>query len=147
QAVSRWERGTSRPRRADIGRLAHLLGLDAHDLLAAAGYVAPTADSPDQVRLPVRPLSLTLPLDELAPDVFEQFSVDLAKALHPNAAVHRWGDQGHNQGGIDVIVMRDDGTQTVIQCKRQKRFGPAKVREAVRALDLDAGECFIYLSR
>ena len=37
QAVSRWENGTSRPRRAMIAQLADLLDLDVDMLLPAAG--------------------------------------------------------------------------------------------------------------
>src|SRR6266508_3534037 len=145
QTVSRWERGLSRPRRAVVAQLADLLELNVRDLLSAAGYLA-TADRPDDVRLPVQPRSATLPLDDLAPEVFEQFSADVAHALHPDADVHRYGGQGHTQGGIDVEVVRGTGKSIGIQCKRERAFGPAKVAKAVGALTIDVDECYIYLA-
>jgi transcriptional regulator with XRE-family HTH domain len=147
QTVSRWERGSSRPRRAVVGRLAELLDLDVRELLVAAGYVTPTADKPHETQPPVRPRLTTLRLDELSPDRFEQFSADLAQALYPDAAVHRYGGQGHTQGGIDVLVNHAAGRPTGIQCKREKEFGPAKVKKVVAALKTDVRECFIYLTR
>ncbi|MEU4701790.1 helix-turn-helix domain-containing protein [Nonomuraea dietziae] len=147
QTVSGWERGSSRPRRAVVARLAEVLDLDVQALLVAAGYVSATADYPDEVQPPVRPRLTTLRLDELSPDRFEQFSADLAKALNHGAAVHRYGGQGHKQGGIDVIVEPAVGKPTGIQCKREKDFGPAKVKEAVAALTVDVRECIIFLTR
>src|SRR5690349_3059164 len=72
QAVSRWENGTSRPRRAMVAQLADLLDLDVAVLLLAADYPGATADTHAEVRLPVRPLLEKLPFDELSPDDFEQ---------------------------------------------------------------------------
>ncbi len=147
QTVSRWERGSSRPRRAVVGRLAELLDLDVQELLVAAGYVTATADKPDKTQPPVRPRLTTLRLDELSPDRFEQFSADLAQALYPDAIVHRYGGQGHTQGGIDILVKQAAGKPTGIQCKREKDFGPAKVTKAVTALKTDVRGCFIFLTR
>ncbi|WP_246842902.1 restriction endonuclease [Allokutzneria sp. NRRL B-24872] len=97
--------------------------------------------------LPVRPLVTQLPLNELVPETFEQFSADLAAALHPQARVHRVGGQGHTQGGIDVIVHHPDGQTTGIQCKREKQFGPKKVQKAVGALEIKLDHCYIFLTR
>lgn len=148
QAVSRWEKGTSRPRRAMVAQLADLLGLDVNELLLAAGYPGATADRHAEVGLPVRPLLEKLPLDELSPDDFEQFSTDLARLLHPRAsAVSRNGAQGSRQDGVDVIIryrgMKPDG----IQCKREKQFGAKKIQKAVGELRMEVGRCCIYLSR
>ncbi|QUQ64613.1 Restriction endonuclease [Kutzneria sp. CA-103260] len=99
------------------------------------------------VRPPVRPLMTRLPLQRLSPDVFEQFSTDLAAALHPQARVHRFGGQGHTQGGIDVIVYHPGGLPMGIQCKREQKFGPAKVTKAIGELTVDVGHCYIFLTR
>ncbi|HEU5026190.1 MAG TPA: helix-turn-helix domain-containing protein [Spirillospora sp.] len=147
QTVSRWERGLSRPTRPVIGRLAEVLELDVAKILHAAGYVTATANRPEDINAPVRPRSITLPLHELPPDRFEQFSADLAQALYPNAEVHRYGGQGHKQGGIDVLVTHPIGKPTGIQCKREGEFGPAKVKAAVSALEIDLKECIIFLTR
>ena len=148
QTVSRWENGASRPRRATIAQLADLLSLDVAVLLPAAGYLGATADRHAEVRPPVRPLLEKLPFDELSPDDFEQFSTELAKALHPQASsVSRNGAQGSRQDGVDVIIRYGDAKPDGIQCKREKQFGPTKVAKAVGELRMDVGRCFIYLSR
>jgi transcriptional regulator with XRE-family HTH domain len=146
QAVSNWERGRSSPPADVASQVAKLLQLDvdgpeerrdARQPHAAAATVNP----------PARPLSPSLPLQELPPDVFEQFSADLAHALYPSSQVHRYGGQGHTQAGIDVIVTYADGMSTAIQCKREQAFGPAKVKKAVAALTADVDRCFIFLTR
>lgn len=146
QAVSGWERGVARPETAMVRRIANLLGIDVGSLLAAAGG-GPAVGDAAGLRAPVRPLATTLPLQELAPDVFEQFSADLTQARYPRASVHRYGGQGHTQGGIDVIVNHADGKPTGIQCKREQKFGPAKVAKAVADLTIDVDHCYMFLTR
>lgn len=146
QAVSRWEREASRPSRAVVARIADLLELDT-DALQIAGDSDAMPDEGNEARPPVRPLSTRLPLQELPPEVFEQFSADLVSALHPQARVHRYGAQGHTQGGIDVIINHPDGKPSGVQCKREQRFGPAQVRKAVGELTIDIGHCYIFLTR
>src|SRR6266545_2422893 len=147
QTVSRWERGLSRPRRRVVAQLAELFEIDAASLLRAAGYVAPTADTPEQVSRPAHPRATILPLAELSPDRFEQFSADLAQLLYPKAKVHRVGGQGHKQYGVDVSVKHPRGGMTGIQYKREKQFGPADVRDAVDAVEGNAKDYFLFLTR
>jgi transcriptional regulator with XRE-family HTH domain len=147
QTVSRWELGTSRPRRNMVAQLAELFELDVADLLKAAGYVAPTADRPDEISRPVRPHVIDLPLAELSPERFEQLSAELAQLLHPNAKVHRVGGQGHKQHGFDVVVRDPDAGVTGIQCKREKQFGPADVRDAVDAVEDSVDDHLLLLTR
>jgi len=145
QTVSRWERGTSRPRRAMIPEIAGVLGLEAGKLLdAMSGAQLPSAGS----GLPVRPLLSELPLGMLAEDVFERFAAELAELLFPHPdVVHGYGSRGDKQFGIDVEVSHPVCPPTGIQCKRTEAFGPADVRDAVKALTLDVCECIIFLSR
>lgn len=149
QTVSGWERGTSRPRRA-IGRLAEVFGVDEAALLRDAGYVTATADSPQQVAAPVRPLLTILPIlpiQDLTPEQFEDFTADLARQLFPDADVHRQGAQGHKQYGVDVVINHARGKPSGIQCKRERQFGPAKVRAAVSELTMSVRKCYIFLTR
>src|SRR5690242_14219698 len=74
QAISGWERGSSRPEMEMVARLAALFEMDAQVLLGAAGYLAPTVNTPEKVVLPARPLATTLPLADIPFDRFEQFS-------------------------------------------------------------------------
>ncbi len=146
QTVSRWERGSSTPRRAMILQVAEVLGLDVQILLDAVAdgqrNEAPGAE------LPVRPLLTELPLGQLPEDVFERFCSDLAEQQYPwPDVVHGYGSRGDKQDGIDIEVCHPDGPPTGIQCKRVKEFGPADVRDAVKALIMEVRECVIYLSR
>ena len=146
QTVSRWESGTSRPQRPKIAVIAKLLDLDATELLRAAGYPSELAESPSQVNPPVRPFVSTLPLSQLAPDRFEEFCRDFVSLLRPGAEVARFGGQGHTQDGIDLIARDGDVVET-FQCKRHQRFGPAKVKAAVEAVQIDAKRHHLMLSR
>jgi transcriptional regulator with XRE-family HTH domain len=146
QTVSRWERGSSTPRRAMIPQIADVLGVDAQMLLDAA--VDGKRHEPSGVGLPVRPLLTELPLGKLPEDVFERFSSDLAEQLYPwPDVVHGYGARGHKQDGIDIEACHPNGPPTGIQCKRVKEFGPEEVRAAVKALTMKVRECVIYLSR
>src|SRR2546425_2222358 len=89
QAISGWESGRSRPKREMVARLAELFDTEAEELLQAAGYLTPTVDNPEAIKLPIRPRVTTLPLAEISFDRFEQFSTDLARLLHPDCKVHR----------------------------------------------------------
>jgi transcriptional regulator with XRE-family HTH domain len=145
QSVSRWERGTSRPRKAMIPQIASVLGIEAQAVLDAMAADRPPSSG---VSMPVRPLLTELPLGMLAEDVFERFSTDLAHQLYPHPdVVHGYGSRGHKQGGIDIEVCHPEGLPTGIQCKRAGQFGPDDVRDAVEALTLEVRECVIFLSR
>ena len=147
QTVSRWERGGSRPRRNVAARLAEVLELEVAEVLAAAGYPDPTADSPDQLAKPVRPRAPRLPFGQLPEDRFEEFTADLAHILYPHHDVQRFGGRGDKQYGVDVIVRRDGRVVATFQCKRHERFGPEDVSQAVAAVTIEAGEHFLMLSR
>jgi transcriptional regulator with XRE-family HTH domain len=147
QTVSRWERGGSRPRRSMIARLAEVFETDTDRLLRAAGYATATADRPEQAMLPVKPLLPTLPLGELSPELFEQFTADLIQRLRPNDTVNRFGGPGHKQDGVDGIVQRNGQTVSTFQCKRHKQFGAKAVEAAVGAVAIDAPEHVLVLSR
>lgn len=128
QTVSGWERGTSRPRRPDVAKLARVLEIDADLLLKAAGHVGPV----------VNPRIITLRLSDLTPEKFEQFSADLIQLLYPEASVHRFGEQGHKQDGVDVIAVNSNGSlEGAFQCKRRQQFGPEEVKKAVEAVPKD----------
>lgn len=146
QTVSRWERGASRPRRAVVVELAALFGVDATDLLTAAGYTELT-DHPGEVQKPVRPHLTVLPVSELAPDKFEELVADVARELRPDTFVSRFGSQGHKQYGVDIVAEKDSRYVQTYQCKRHKEFGPQDVRDAVAQVTIDADAHFLVLAR
>jgi transcriptional regulator with XRE-family HTH domain len=145
QAVSRWERGGSRPRRAVVVAVADLLGLPVDSMLAAAGYVGAVADSPHEVSLPLRPLARALPFHELSPERFEDVCVEVLEHLHPGGHATRFGGPGERQDGIDVLL--DGGPYATAQCKRHRQFGPKDVKAAVGAVVNPAVRNFLFLSR
>lgn len=147
QTVSRWEQGRSRPERPMIGGLSEILGIPVSVLLEAAGYDSPVAGQARAVAAPVRPLVEALPLHELPPDRFEQFCRDFIVSLRKVSEVYRAGSQGHTQHGIDLMARLPDGTVEVFQVKRHREFGPAKVRAAVEATDMEADRYFLLLAR
>src|ERR1044072_1162328 len=87
QAVSNWERGRSSPPADLASHGARLLQLDVDgpEQRSDARPPPPPRAAPPLWSPPVRPLSPSLPLQELPPDVFEQFSADLAHALYPSS--------------------------------------------------------------
>ena len=124
QSVSRWEKGSSRPRLKDLEALAVALGASAKELKELAGYSS----------RPIANISFDqpFPIDKLPPDTFERFCLFLLDQLHANAKVNRFGDTGHKQYGIDLEVLFQGNTYTY-QCKRRKDFGPADIKKAVKA--------------
>lgn len=142
QTISRWEAGASRPRSDDLPKLAAALKADAIALSQAAGY-APEVVSVSFDRL--------LPLAGLTADGFEYFSLDFLATHFRNegveAAVHPAGKTGHKQYGIDIEAVFEDGTLNTFQCKREREFGPGKVRDAIKAQTIPAKKKYILLSR
>ena len=64
--------------------------------------------------------------------------------------MHRFGDQGDRQDGIDLYAEEPDGSITTYQCKRygpRTDFGPAKVRAAMAANTIEAKHHYILLTR
>lgn len=146
QAVSGWERGTSRPTREMLHILAEIFELEEAALLREAGYVEAIILKPKE---PVRPLLTTLPLSELPFDRFEQFSADLISYLNPEneVSVHRYGAQGHKQKGADIIAVKNGRKEGVYQCKRVQQFGPTAVKKAVQETSLQAEKYYLLLTR
>lgn len=139
QTVSRWEAGTSRPRANDLAKLAALLKIDVTELSHVAGY-APGATTVSFDR--------PLPLSSLLPDSFEYFCLDLLSTYFRGGAdVHPAGKTGHKQYGIDIEARFESGELYTYQCKRESRFGPDKVKKAIKAQTIDAKKKHILLSR
>lgn len=133
RTVSNWERGVADPEAAVRERVLDVLGL--HDPAAgAAGRTEPT--------FPGRALVGELPFEQLSPEDFEEFTADLLAALYPGDFVNRVGKTGHAQGGYDVHVVSDGRLIAGAQCKRENRFGPQKVADAVeQAREAASADC------
>ncbi|MBU4260403.1 MAG: helix-turn-helix domain-containing protein [Proteobacteria bacterium] len=138
QTVSRWESGLSRPRDKQIPLIAAALKADSYELMAAAGYLP---------KMIVTPFDQPFPVDALKPDSFERFCHHFLAKLHPLANVHRAGDSGHTQEGLDVDVTFPDKTTYSFQCKRVQQFGPKDVHTAVAKHTKEADKKFLLISR
>jgi transcriptional regulator with XRE-family HTH domain len=144
RAVSAWELAVSEPD-DDVKRaVAAALGLPPD----AAG-AAPASRPAVGRRYPGRAALDELPLQTLGFREFEDFAASLLGALYPGARQpYLLGGPGHEQGGFDVVVERDDGRViAAVQCKRAERFGPAEVRKAVAAATMVADERYVFLSK
>jgi transcriptional regulator with XRE-family HTH domain len=137
QTVSRWEKGNSRPRYADLLKLVDLLSGDTYEWSAKAGY---EFEEPDTSLTPY------LPLQNLSEEKFEFFCRDLIKALKPGYEVHRYGSRGHKQYGIDLFA-RKSGSIYDYQCKRHKQFGPSDISKAIKNTTFKAKRHYLLLSR
>ncbi len=145
QSISRWEAGLSRPRARQLAALAEAIGEGEATLRAAAGYGAPAETLSNTVTVSH---DQPFPVDALAPDSFERLIEDLVRALNPEAReVRRAGKSGHDQEGLDILAVLPDGRRYSFQCKRVTRFGPADVRNVVRAHTQSADRKFLVLSR
>jgi transcriptional regulator with XRE-family HTH domain len=143
QAVSGWENGRSRPRRAMLDEVARVLAVDLDTLLAAGDY----RSQAQAVRLPVRPLTRALPLDELTEERFEDLLTDVMATLHQDGHASRYGGPGHKQHGIDILVTADGTNLATGQCKRHREFGPAAVERAINEVTVAAPKNYLFLSR
>jgi transcriptional regulator with XRE-family HTH domain len=138
QTVSRWEAGLSRPRHAQFPELAVAVDVDVSVLLKAAGYTPKTV---------VTTFDQPFPVEALSPESFERFCRDLMQALHPDANIHRAGQSGHRQDGIDIEADLANGEIHTFQCKRVQEFGPQKVHTAVAQDKVPATKKFLLVSR
>lgn len=148
QTVSKWERDKSRPRRPLVVRLADVLDIPVRELEQAAGHL-PSPDAETPVPAPVRPLTRTLPVNELPEERFEDLTADLMGYRYPEGHASRFGGRGHTQDGIDVLVAGATAGHNLAtaQCKRHRDFGPAMVAEAIGEATVTADRHYLFLSR
>lgn len=138
QTVSRWEKGASRPRERELPKLADVLGVKTEELIKAAGYGSPVEQ--------VTSVDRNFPINGLTPDSFERFCSFLIERLYGiDAKVHRQGESGHKQDGIDISAETNEGTLS-FQCKRVQEFGPAKVAKAVQDHSFAADRSVLLLA-
>lgn len=138
QTVSRWEAGESRPKSGQVVAVAEALGVDVQELMIAAGYASVG---------PVVVFDRPFPLAEIPPESFERFSAMLVEYLYRGASVQGYGSTGHKQHGLDILAIMPDRRRFTFQCKREKYFGPAKVKAAVAEHTAEADKKVILLSR
>ena len=137
QAVSRWERGVSRPETAEMARSLAVL-FPEHDWVSLTGHAPKAAKGAVPAPLPVRPLSASLPLNSLTFEQFEDFCRELLNAYFEGATVHQYGGPGDKQRGIDIDVRLGDGRYYTFQCKREAKFGKERFGKRLQRTRLSA---------
>ena len=137
QTVSRWEKGGSRPRQAELSRLITIFSVDSDEWWYKAGY---QPEEPDQSLAPF------LPLGNLSAENFELFCRDLIQCLNPGADVFRYGSTGDTQEGIDLCANSPEEILDY-QCKRHKTFGPADIDKAFQATTFQSDHHYLLLGR
>jgi transcriptional regulator with XRE-family HTH domain len=139
QTVSRWELGKSRPKPGKLNEIIAVLQiLERNELISAAGYAIESE--------PQATFDQPWPVDALSPTSFERFCADFLARMFSEADVHRYGDQGHKQHGIDIEAIFPDGRVFVFQCKRHTAFGPQKIAAAVKEMTKNAERKVILLA-
>ena len=150
QAISGWERGISRPKNPDdVRAIAELFPeYGAGRWLKAAGYTQ-SKKSASAVNAPaaVRPLLDLLPLGALSAELFQEFCATFVAARFPDATINQFGVSGDPQEGIDIEATLPDASYITFQCKREREFGPGKIRDAVKAHKRKCNRAYILLSR
>ena len=77
-----------------------------------------------------------LPFGELAWEDFEKLCLRLVRKDSDVEFCQLYGVQGDAQLGIDIFARRgSDDKYSVYQCKREKKFGPAKIRAAIEKFE------------
>ncbi len=137
QAVSRWEKGGSRPRQNDLSKLINIFSVDSDEWWYVAGY---QPEEPDQSLAPF------LPVGTIGPEKFELFCRDFIQCLNPEADVSVYGSPGDTQEGIDIYAKTPDSLKDY-QCKRHKSFGPADIDKAVKDTTFEADHHYLLLGR
>src|SRR4051812_34446875 len=85
-----------------------------------------------RVAPPVKTRAQELPFGSLAWEDFERLCLRLASGEGGVEHCQLSGIRGQNQGGIDLFARPSLGVKyRVYQCKREKTFGPAKLKAAV----------------
>lgn len=137
QSVSRWEAGQSRPRQAQLAKLATVLRLDPAELVP-----------PTEVPPAVASFAQNFPFERLDGSTFERLIEYVLHALYAGkGTVRRAGGSGHEQSGLDLTVDLSDGRRLSFQCKRVQQFGPADVVKAINAHTAAADSKHLVLSR
>jgi DNA-binding XRE family transcriptional regulator len=149
QAVSNWERGTSRPSAATVKAIADLFPeIPLATWLRSCGYRPGRSAPSPALPKPVKPLLDVLPMGELSFAEFQGFCAMLLRYRHEHEAdVNQFGVEGNKQYGIDIEVRFRNNRYVGYQCKREKTFGKAKVQRAMKALKVRCDQAVILLSR
>jgi DNA replication protein DnaC len=85
-----------------------------------------------EIQPPVETRRQELPFGELTWENFEKLCLRLARLDSNVEYCYLYGERGDNQQGIDIFACQQISDKYIVyQCKREKEFGPAKIKDAV----------------
>lgn len=77
---------------------------------------------------------------------FQEFCLDLAKALPEVKYAELYGEEGEKQRGIDIRCELDDGRVRTIQCRKRKRFHESHAEKLVEETEYEADEYEVWVT-
>lgn len=84
------------------------------------------------IELPVDSKLQELPYEKLTWENFEKLCLRLAEQQNEVEECRQYGVRGDNQGGIDIYAKNKLSLKYIVyQCKKEKNYGPAKIRDAI----------------
>jgi hypothetical protein len=102
----------------------------------------------EDFQLPAKVHEEYLPLERLAWEAFEIFCLDfIARFLKPQE-IYRYGTQGDDQEGIDIVADLMNGEKWAFQCKQWQRFHKGDAIKVIKQAEgFEADRYILLLSR
>lgn len=102
----------------------------------------------EDLQLPAKAHEDCLPLERLAWEAFEVFCFDLVAQILKPSEIYRYGTQGDNQQGIDIVADIHNGEKWAFQCKQWQRFNKSDAIKVIQqAKEFKANRYILLLSR
>jgi hypothetical protein len=102
----------------------------------------------EDLQLPSKVHEECLPLEGLAWDAFESFCLDLIARFLKSQEIYRYGTQGDDQEGVDIVAHLNNGEKWAFQCKQWQRFNRSDAIKVIKQAEgFEADRHILLLSR
>ena len=102
----------------------------------------------EDLQLPARSHEEYLSFESHTWDAFETFCLDLVARLLKPQEIYRYGTQGNEQEGVDIVAHLSDGRVWAFQCKHWKQFRSSDAVKVIqKAKKFEANRYILLLSR
>jgi hypothetical protein len=102
----------------------------------------------EDLQIPRKVHEECLPLEKLAWDAFEVFCFDLIARSLEHQKIYRYGTQGDDQQGVDIVTHLNNGEKWAFQCKQWQRFNRSDAIKVIKqATEFKADRYILLLSR
>jgi hypothetical protein len=102
----------------------------------------------EDFQLPAKVREKYLPLERLAWEAFEIFCLDFIARLLKPQEIYRYGTQGDDQEGVDIVADLMNGEKWAFQCKQWQRFHKGDAIKVVKQAEgFEANRYILLLSR